>query len=176
MIGSSAYSKEKLHSCLVAGISMTTINISTMNLPTLCSSTTLSPIRSHALPKSRRALSSMRKTSKAFGLKSSSSFRVSAMAVHKVKLIGPNGEENEFEAPDDVYILESAEGAGLELPYSCRAGSCATCAGLIVSGSVDQSEGSFLDDEQMEKGYVLTCISYPKSDCVIYTHKESELH
>ncbi|KAL7187145.1 hypothetical protein ACSBR1_037251 [Camellia fascicularis] len=55
--------------------------------------------------------------SKAFGLKSSSFFRVSAMAVYKEKLIGLDGQESEFEAPDDAYILDSAENEGLELPY-----------------------------------------------------------
>lgn len=130
---------------------------------------------SHPLIKKPSSLGSLKISSRLFGLKSSS-FKVSAMAVHKVKLIGPDGEENEFEAPDDTYILDSAEGAGVELPYSCRAGSCSTCAGIMVSGSVDQSEGSFLDEDQMEKGFVLTCISYPKSDCVLYTHKESEIH
>lgn len=99
------------------------------------------------------------------------------MAKYKVRLL--NKAQNldvTIECPDDKFILEAAEDNNVELPYSCRAGSCSTCLGKVTKGTVDQPDQTFLDEDQMANGFVLTCVAYATSDVEILTHEEENLY
>ena len=73
------------------------------------------------------------------------------MANYKVTLKTPDGEKV-IECADDMYIVDAAEEADIDLPYTCRAGSCSSCAGKLESGSLDQSDQTFLDEERFSQG------------------------
>jgi len=99
------------------------------------------------------------------------------MAIYKVKLLSKSHNlDVTIDCADDKFILEAAEDNNIELPYSCRAGSCSTCLGKVTEGSVDQPDQTFLDEDQVASGFVLTCVAYPTSNSTVLTHEEENLY
>ena len=93
-----------------------------------------------------------------------------------ITLQTPEGDTHTFECDEETTILDALEEAGLDHNYSCRAGSCSSCCMKILEGTLDQEEQFFLDDDQLEEGFALTCVSKPTSDTVkLLTEQEENL-
>lgn len=77
------------------------------------------------------------------------------------------GEAHAVNVPTGTSILFAGLEAGLDLPYSCQSGNCVSCTGKCLSGSIVMDTTDGLTAEEIENGYVLTCIGYPQSDDVV---------
>jgi ring-1,2-phenylacetyl-CoA epoxidase subunit PaaE len=86
-------------------------------------------------------------------------------AVITVKL---DGRSFKFDIPkgSDITILDAALQTGADLPYACKGGMCCTCKAKLLEGEVSMDVHWGLEDEEVEKGFILTCQSHPKTDKV----------
>ena len=57
--------------------------------------------------------------------------------------------------------------AGLDMPYSCRSGVCATCRARVLEGAVRMERNFALEPAELEAGFVLTCQAHPLSERVV---------
>ncbi|ARI82202.1 MAG: 2Fe-2S iron-sulfur cluster-binding protein [Microcystis sp.] len=81
-----------------------------------------------------------------------------------------------IEVREDQTILQAAYDAGIDLPSSCNAGVCTTCAAQLSQGSVEQGEGMGLSPDLQKEGYALLCVAYPRSDIKLESGKEEVVY
>jgi NAD(P)H-flavin reductase/ferredoxin len=77
------------------------------------------------------------------------------------------GTEYRFPCEPNEAVLDAAQRAGLEIPYSCRKGVCGTCKGRVVAGEVRAFAGDALGAAERAQGMVLFCNARPRSDLTI---------
>lgn len=64
-------------------------------------------------------------------------------------------------------ILDAALKMGADLPFACKGGVCCTCRAKVTEGSVDMEVNYALEKDEIEKGFVLTCQSHPRTERVV---------
>jgi len=94
----------------------------------------------------------------------------------KITIIKSSGDPITISCGPDTYILDAAEQNNISLPYVCRAGTCGTCISTLASGIIDQSDQSYLDSDQVSEGCILSCVSVPLSDTIIYVPGSCSIH
>src|SRR3954469_8014863 len=72
-----------------------------------------------------------------------------------------------FPCEPNESVLDAAQRAGLEVPFSCRKGVCGTCKGRVISGEVRAFAGDALGPAERAEGQVLFCNARPRSDLII---------
>jgi ring-1,2-phenylacetyl-CoA epoxidase subunit PaaE len=77
------------------------------------------------------------------------------------------GIKTEVSAHPDDTLLEAGQAAGLDLPFSCRGGVCATCRAKVLDGAVAMDVNYALEQWETDAGFVLTCQARPTTDRVV---------
>ena len=78
-----------------------------------------------------------------------------------------------IELANNETILDQGEENGWDLPYACRQGQCVSCAGHITDGPseeyIEHDNQQMLEEAELEDGYTLTCVAYPRDSFSIET-------
>jgi ring-1,2-phenylacetyl-CoA epoxidase subunit PaaE len=78
---------------------------------------------------------------------------------YKLKII-LDGKTTNIKALKSKTIIESAEEAGLDPPFSCGKGFCTSCVAVITEGKAEMKENTTLDEDEITSGKILTCVAH----------------
>ena len=85
---------------------------------------------------------------------------------------GLDGREYAIPGSEDDHLLDAALDAGLDLPFSCKAGVCCTCRCKVVSGDTVMDKNFTLEADEVAQGYVLSCQARATSPNVVLSFDE----
>jgi 2Fe-2S type ferredoxin len=84
-------------------------------------------------------------------------------------------EGETIEVANNETLLEAGEDEGWDLPYACRQGQCVSCGGRVADGPsedfLEHDNQEMLDDNELEQGYTLTCVAYPRAEFTLETNE-----
>jgi 2Fe-2S type ferredoxin len=84
-------------------------------------------------------------------------------------------EGETIEVANNETLLEAGEDEGWDLPYACRQGQCVSCGGRVADGPsedfLEHDNQQMLDEDELEDGYTLTCVAYPRGEFTLETNE-----
>ncbi len=78
-----------------------------------------------------------------------------------------DGATQTIEMPKDTTILDAVLENAMDAPFACKAGVCSTCRCMVLEGEVEMETNHALEDYEVEKGYILSCQAFPRTDTVV---------
>ena len=89
-----------------------------------------------------------------------------------MKIILDGKEMDMFFSKNDDNVLDKALEQGADLPFACKGGVCATCKAKLEEGEIEMYVNYGLEQDEIERGFILTCQSYPKTDHITVNFDE----
>jgi ring-1,2-phenylacetyl-CoA epoxidase subunit PaaE len=79
-----------------------------------------------------------------------------------------DGSRLQFDLPyDGASVLDTALSKGADLPFSCKGGVCCTCRAKLIEGEVEMDLNYSLEPDELERGFILTCQSHPRTERIV---------
>lgn len=77
-----------------------------------------------------------------------------------------DGAAREVSIAEGQSVLDAALAAAIDAPFACKAGVCSTCRAKLIEGEVEMEANYALEDYEVERGYILTCQSRPRTAAI----------